>query len=191
MLLLIARARQWRSSYVSKEHARLCRVTPPQYLVAMTVSMTDRMFGSSRRLRLIRRPRQQAGAGGGRRNSDRDVGLDAGSPPPPRYGYTTRRAETEQVSVCRDAQCAAVIHHNNCHMLSLQPRSAPRPAAAARPRTDPQLRITHRTLAATEEIASPLRFLRLDAAVPMLTWKRRRLQKRSFQTRAQKRDKES
>lgn len=45
---------------------------------------------------------------------------------------------------------------------------------------------THRTLAATEE-TSLLTLLRLDAAVPMLTWKRRGLQMCSSQRRAGRR----
>lgn len=40
---------------------------------------------------------------------------------------------------------------------------------------------THLTFAATEDIASFLRFFLLDTAVPMLTWKRRRQENSSFQ----------
>lgn len=39
----------------------------------------------------------------------------------------------------------------------------------------------HLTFAATDEIASFLRFLLLDTAVPMLAWRQRRLESGSFQ----------
>ncbi|MCI4386879.1 hypothetical protein PGIGA_G00067890 [Pangasianodon gigas] len=39
----------------------------------------------------------------------------------------------------------------------------------------------HLTFAATDEIASFLRFLLLDTAVPMLAWKQRRSESGSFQ----------
>lgn len=42
--------------------------------------------------------------------------------------------------------------------------------------------VTHLTFAATDDIASFLRFFLLDTAVPMLTWKRRRRRNSSFQT---------
>lgn len=41
--------------------------------------------------------------------------------------------------------------------------------------------VTHLTFAATEDIASFLKFFLLDTAVPMLTWKRRRRENSSFQ----------
>jgi len=40
---------------------------------------------------------------------------------------------------------------------------------------------THLTLAATEEIASFLRFFLLDTAVPMLAWKQRLQENSTFQ----------
>lgn len=102
-----------------------------------------------------------------------------------------------RVAVAGIAQCAIHLKHKAAARLKFtQPAARTQRLQQARPdfsgqgmRGDARRRrrrrrapgVTHLTFAATDDIASFLRFFLLDTAVPMLAWKRRRRGNSSFQ----------